>query len=133
MGGDMGIKGQKRTVYSTDFKLQALQLCKQRNRTIESVALELNVPYKTLLGWKKQYARKGEQAFPGQGKVLLTPEQQRIKELEKENVMLREEREILKNRSWSPATTPKDETPVLREQTGGVGWKSSPIALVLRA
>lgn len=63
----MGIKGQKRTVYTAEFKLEALQLCKQPNGTIESVAQELGVPYKTLLGWKKAQAEKGSQAVEGQG------------------------------------------------------------------
>jgi len=92
----MGHKGQKRTVYTAEFKLEALRLCKQPNRTIESVAQEVGIPYKTLVGWKKQYASKDEQAFPGQGKVVLTEEQKRIKELEKEVSILRQEREILK-------------------------------------
>ncbi len=39
---------------------------------------------------------KGESAFPGQGKQILTPEQQEIQRLRKENEILRQEREILK-------------------------------------
>jgi transposase len=37
---------------------------------------------------------KGKQAFPGQGRV--PPEQERIRELERENEILRQERDILK-------------------------------------
>jgi transposase len=37
---------------------------------------------------------KGQQAFPGQGRVA--PEQERIRELERENEILRQERDILK-------------------------------------
>jgi transposase len=41
-------------------------------------------------------AGEGESAFPGQGKQVLTPEQQEIQRLRKENEILRQEREILK-------------------------------------
>jgi transposase len=92
----MGIKGQKRRVYAAEVKLAALELCNQPNRTIGSVGNELGIPYKTLISWKKVQMEQGSQAFPGQGKVVLTADQQRIRELEREVAQLREEREILK-------------------------------------
>lgn len=42
--------GKKRT-YTWEYKLQALELCKQPNPTMKSVAEELGVPYKTLVGY----------------------------------------------------------------------------------
>lgn len=86
----------KKQRYTSEYKLQALELCKQPGRTMESIAQELGVPYKTLVGWKKRYSTKGTAAFPGHGRVVLTEEQRRIQELEKENAILRQEREILK-------------------------------------
>lgn len=46
--------------------------------------------------WLNAEQEKGESAFPGQGKQVLTPEQQEIQRLHKENEILRQEREILK-------------------------------------
>lgn len=87
--------GKKQT-YTSEYKLQALELCKQPGRTMESVAQELGIPYKTLVGWKMRYGKKGIAAFPGHGRVVLTEEQRRIQELERENAVLKQEREILK-------------------------------------
>ena len=92
----MRTTGKQRKVYPPEFKRQTVELSKQPNRTLQDAALELGVPYKTLLAWRKEAGLKGEQAFPGQGNVVLTADQKRIRELEKENAELREEREILK-------------------------------------
>jgi transposase len=43
-----------------------------------------------------RYGKKGVAAFPGHGRVVLTEDQRRIQELERENAVLRQEREILK-------------------------------------
>ena len=92
----MGKTGKQRKVYPAEFKRQAVELSKQPSRTLQEAATELGVPYKTLLAWRKEAGLKGEQAFPGQGNIVLTTDQQRIRELEKENATLRQEREILK-------------------------------------
>lgn len=44
--------GSTRQKYSLAFKLQALELVKQRGNLIE-VAQELNISYETLKNWKK--------------------------------------------------------------------------------
>jgi transposase len=44
--------------------------------------------------WKKKYGEDGEKAFPGRGR--LTPRDERIQQLEQENEILRQERDILK-------------------------------------
>ena len=92
----MGKTGKQRKVYPPEFKRQAVELSKQPGRTLQEAAEGLGVAYKTLLMWRKEAGLKGEQAFPGQGNVVLTAEQRRIKELEKEVQTLRQEREILK-------------------------------------
>jgi len=45
-------------------------------------------------GWVERYREKGEMPFPGSGR--LSPEDERIRKLERENRDLREENEILK-------------------------------------
>jgi len=92
----MGTRGKLKKVYPPEFKREAVELSKQPGRTLQEAAEGIGVPYKTLLAWRKEAGLKGERAFPGKGKVVLTAEQQRIKELEKENAVLRQEREILK-------------------------------------
>ena len=44
--------------------------------------------------WKRELAKEGENAFPGHGR--LAPDQERIRQLERENKILRQERDILK-------------------------------------
>lgn len=123
----------KRKVYPLEFRREAVAMAQLPNAVVEEVARNLGIPSGSLHRWIRAEKEKGSLAFPGQGKQLLTAEQAEIQRLRKENERLRMEREILQNRSWSPATTPKDETAAMRVQTGGVGWKSSPMALVLRA
>ena len=48
----------------------------------------------SLSRWKRKYGEDGEDAFPGRGN--LTPEEERIQRLERENKILRQERDILK-------------------------------------
>ena len=47
-----------------------------------------------LYRWKRKLAEEGENAFPGRGH--LTPEQERVGQLEREVEILRQERDILK-------------------------------------
>jgi len=49
-----------------------------------------------LYQWRQQYRNQGEIAFPGQGNLALTPDQKRIRELEKKLKDTEMEREILK-------------------------------------
>ena len=49
--------------------------------------------------WKRELEVQGKHAYPGNGR--LTPEQQRIHELEKENRRLQMERDILKKATAS--------------------------------
>jgi transposase len=44
--------------------------------------------------WKHKFSQNGDSAFPGHGRVM--PEQERLRHLERENDLLRQERDILK-------------------------------------
>ena len=55
---------------------------------------ELGIGSSNLSRWKKQFGKDGEDAFPGRGK--LAPEAEQIRQLERENEILRQERDILK-------------------------------------
>lgn len=86
----------KRRQYDSEFKKQAVKLCLEDGKTVSEVADHLGINRDLLYHWRKQMQKKGELAFPGNGKQLLTSEQQRIKDLEKRLKDVEMERDILK-------------------------------------
>lgn len=80
--------------YSSEFKMEAIKRVETSNDSISSVAKELGIKTNTLHGWLKKYREKPEVPFPGSGK--LSPDDERIKKLERQVRDLREENEILK-------------------------------------
>jgi transposase len=80
--------------YDPEFKLEAVKRVEQSGASVAKVAGELGVNENTLHGWIKRNREKPEMPFPGSGK--LSPEDERMRKLERENRDLREENEILK-------------------------------------
>jgi len=82
--------------YSAEFKMEAVKRVKRTGEAVAKVATDLDVKVKstTLHGWIKNYRKSTAVPFPGDGH--LTPEDERICRIEKENRELREENEILK-------------------------------------
>lgn len=90
---------KKGTEYSPEFKQEAVQLAIREGMTIKQAAKDLGLTYSVLHGWVQQAKTAsllGRPAFTGKGKPALSDQEKRIKELEKENAILRQEREILK-------------------------------------
>jgi transposase len=85
---------KKKRSYTREFKIEAVRLLKETGKSQTEVADDLGIPPSNLTRWKKKYADDGEDAFPGRGR--LTPEKERIRQLERENEILRQERDILK-------------------------------------
>lgn len=86
---------QVRKIYDKAFKEKAVQLSYDRTN-ISELARELGLTAPQLYKWRKEFEEFGEGSFPGKGKLKLTPEQEKIHELEK---MLKDselERDILK-------------------------------------
>ena len=83
-----------RRTYTREFKLEAVRLLETSGRSIAQIERELGIGAGCLSRWRKKFAEEGEQAFPGHGR--LTPEQERLRQLERENEILRQERDILK-------------------------------------
>ena len=83
-----------RKKYTQEFKREALRLLESSGKSACQLEQELGICQGGLARWKREFAARGEQAFPGLGQ--LTPEQQRLRELERENEVLRQERDILK-------------------------------------
>ena len=79
------------TNYTDEFKQSSAKLAATSNKTIREVANELRVNAKTLYGWVKRYYPH-QQAKLGRWSDI----EQELHQLRKENVRLKQERDILK-------------------------------------
>lgn len=87
---------QQRRKYDPEFKKNAVLLAEEPGRSVSDVAENLAIRVDLLYRWRSQFRDNGEIAFPGQGKIALTQEQRRIRELEKKLKEAEMERDILK-------------------------------------
>jgi transposase len=88
---------RSRRTFDTAFKLQVVQMIRDQGLSVSQVCRDQGLVDSAVRRWLAQYdAEQAGQA--GQGKPL-TPEQQRIRELERENQRLREDVSILKKAS----------------------------------
>lgn len=85
-----------RKTYTAEFKRQAIQLAEREDVGPSRAARDLGISLSALSRWRKQAKKQGSLAFPGQGRTALTPEEQELQKLRKENEILRQEREIPK-------------------------------------
>lgn len=83
-----------RKSYTKEFKLEALRLAKAGGKTVSQVERELDLSKGSLFRWRHALARNGTEAFPGKGHLPASDEQ--LRRLERENLLLRQERDILK-------------------------------------
>jgi transposase len=84
--------------YSPEFRAEAVRLLRSSGKTVAELSRELGVSEQTLRRWRLQTEDDRGQA-PG----LTTDERSRLQELERENRLLREERDSLrKGRSTAP-------------------------------
>lgn len=91
-----GTKEQKRgrRNFEKDFKLGAVKMVLEGNKSIREVAEDLGISQHTLTHWKKIYLTEKVNVFPGKG--YQNPEDSEMISIKKENAILREERDILK-------------------------------------
>ena len=80
--------------YDKEFKLNAVKLTLETNRSTASVARDLGIESNTLYNWKREYREEAEAAFPGKGNLKPEDEEQRrlkkrISDLEEENAILK--------------------------------------------
>jgi len=87
------MKGTRRS-YTREFKIEALRLLETSGKCIYEIEDELGIGHGCLTRWGQKFAEEGDNAFPGHGRR--TPDQERIHQLERENAILRQERDILK-------------------------------------
>ena len=87
---------KERRVYTAEFKQEAVRLCEQPGASVVQIATELGISDHSLYKWRRRARERGELAFPGNGKVALTAEQQENLRLRKELERVTQERDILK-------------------------------------
>ena len=82
--------------YSREYKMEAIEMYKNGERSMCEVERELGITTGLLSKWidRLEKSDKWEEVFPEQGN--LTDSDQRIRQLERENLRLRQEKEILK-------------------------------------
>jgi transposase len=83
-----------RRQYSREFKREAVQLLERSGKSASELERELGIGKGNLWRWKREVAVDGKDAFPGHGRVAA--EQERLRQLERELEIVRQERDILK-------------------------------------
>ena len=86
--------GKKRRQYTKEFKVEAVRLIVEEGCRISEVARDLGIAGNLLHRWKKKYEEGKIEPFPGKGR--LSPEDDELRQLRRENKRLRMERDILK-------------------------------------
>ena len=86
--------GKKRRQYTKEFKIEAVRLIIEEGRPISDVARELGTAQRLLHRWKKKSEEGKIDPFPGKGR--LSPEDEELRRVRRENERLRMERDILK-------------------------------------
>jgi transposase len=80
-----------RPAYSPEFRQEAVRLLRSSGKSIPVIARELGVSPQSLRNWATQ-----AEIDAGEREGLTSDERARLRQLERENRILREEREILK-------------------------------------
>jgi transposase len=81
--------------YPHEFKTEAVRLYQQSGKNLQEIASDLGVSTNSLRGWVRR--TNGENASKGRNRASLSQdEREELLRLQRENRILREEREILK-------------------------------------
>ena len=86
---------KKRNSYTREFKLEAVRLLEQGDKSPTDLALDLGVKRSLLYRWQQQLQKQGESAFRGAGRRP-DSEMDEIARLRKQLTEVTEERDILK-------------------------------------
>ena len=84
----------EKKAYNKEFKDEAVKLVSQEGMGIKQAAQELGVSQSAMRKWVHERRTKGADAFPGSGR--LSPDEQKIRDLEKKVRLVEMERDILK-------------------------------------
>ena len=107
---------QQRRSYTEEFKREAVRLVSKDGQSESQVARDLQVSRSLLGKWRRQIqaehsdGHSGSRAFPGQGKAR----DEELARLQRENVRLKEEVEILKKAVGIFTNRPLRDAPARR-------------------
>lgn len=97
---------RQRRRFTKEFKTEAVELALRSSKPMVEIAGDLGIRPELLYRWKSEYKANKENAFPGSGH-LSDPEEEKIRRLERENISLQEERDILKKALAIFSKTPR--------------------------
>lgn len=85
---------EKSKKYDAEFKRNTVKLCRESNKSIKQIALDLGIAKTTLYGWIQEFKEQGENSFPGSWK--LKPCNEELYRLKRQLADVTMERDILK-------------------------------------
>jgi transposase len=85
---------QHKRQYTKEFKLEAIRLYENGNKSVRQVEQDLGITAGLLNKWRGQQQTGGPEAFVGSGHQ--TDLESEVRRLKRENEVLRQERDILK-------------------------------------
>ena len=81
-----------RRSYDKEFKISAVMLVLDSDRSVGSIAKDLGVSGNALFNWKRKYLADAKNAFPGKGH--LKPQEEEIRKLKNDLAHVTMERDI---------------------------------------
>ena len=88
------VADKKRKMYDRQFKIDAVNLVVNGERSVSEVARNLGIEANMLHRWKQKLTTEGSGSFPGKGR--LSPHEEELRRLRRELEQVKEDREILK-------------------------------------
>lgn len=85
---------KERKKYDRQFKIDAVYMVINGERTVAEVARELGITADVLYRWRRELNGEKTEAFPGKGR--LGPQEEELRRLRRELEQAKEDREILK-------------------------------------
>src|SRR5512135_1048743 len=96
-----------RKSYTREFKIEALHLADTSGKSKAQVERELGLSQGLLFHWRQELAHQGAEAFPGHGRLSASDEH--LRPLERENNILRQERDTRSVKKTIAVLTPKPQ------------------------
>ena len=86
--------GKIQRTLTKEFKQEAVRLVQMSGKSAVQIAKDLGVSDSALSRWVRESREHPEEAFPGKGRQ--SPADEELRRLQRENDVLRQERDILK-------------------------------------
>jgi transposase-like protein len=83
---------KQRRKFDKQFKIDAVKLLENSDKTATAVAADLGIPRDALCRWRRELNEESREAFTGSG----NPRDEEMARLRKDNAELKMERDILK-------------------------------------